>query len=150
MAVLGAVALGTAVVQGISSIRRGRRQEQLARQRAEQKRRQQEEIARRTQSEIALIRSAAKDAVGEATTRYAGAGIDVGSGASVQAQMQSFENMGRVIMNKQYEAAFRIDQLALEERWELKQGQEMRQASVIDAVGGLISTGININRASGG
>lgn len=150
MSLLGALALGSSLASGVASIRRGRRQEQLARERAEQKRRQQQEIARRTKSEIALIRSASKDTVGEGVTRYAGSGIAVDSGASVQAQMESFENMGRVIMNKQYESAFRINQLALEERWELKQGQEMRQASVIDAVGGLISTGININRASGG
>lgn len=150
MSILGAVALGSSIASGIAGISRGRRQKRLAEERAREKRLQQQEIARRTESEIELIRSSADQQVGTGFTQYAGSGIDVSSASSAQAMMASYENMGRVIMNKQYESRFRIDQLKLEEKWELKQGEAMRDSSVISAFGSLLGTGVRMDRALGG
>lgn len=139
MAVLEALALGSSVASAISSFSKGRAQKRLAEERARQKRLQQQEIQRRTDSEILLIKDQANGAVGEALARFAGSGIDVGSGATTQVRMESFENLGRVILNKQLESKFRIDQLSLEERWELKQGKALQTASVLDGFGSLLS-----------
>lgn len=144
MAVATAVAIGGAVVQGISSLIGGSRKRRLARERARQKELQRQEIRRRTESEIDVLRDNAGEAVGLANIQYAGSGIDVSSGASVQALMQSYENLGRTIYNKRYEAQFRMDQLSLEERWELKQGQALYDSSVVSAIGGLVKSGISI------
>lgn len=145
-----AVMVGSSIVSGISGIFKGRKQRRLAQERARQKQLQREEIARRTQSEIELLKFQAEDTVGSAMTQYVGAGIDVSSGASTQARMASFENLGRVIMNKRWEAEFRSEQLDLEARWEIKQGKALAQGSVIDAIGGLVDTGVSIYRGSGG
>lgn len=149
MAIETALAVAGALTSVVSSITRGRRQRRLAEERAREKERQRQEIARRTESEIRLLSDAADQAVGLGQTQYAGAGIDVSSGASVQAMMESYENLGRTVMNKQYEAAFRMSQLSLEERWERKQGDAMQSASIIDAFGSIMETGVNMFKASG-
>lgn len=146
---MAAVAVGTALVSAFSSFSKGRAQKRLAEERARQKRLQALEIQRRNESEINILRDQASGAVGEAITRYAGSGIDVGSGASVQARMQSYENLGRVILNKEFETKFRVSQLNAEERWELQQGKEYQNASILEGVGTLFKTGMNLYSAAG-
>lgn len=147
MALLTGLAIGGGVLRAFSGISKGRAQKRLAEERAEQKRFQQLEIQRRTDSEIQLIRDRAKGTVGLGITRFAGSGVDVSSGAVVQAQMQSFENLGRTILNKRLEAKFRNTQLSAEERWARKQGSDLQNASIINAFGSLISTGVQISNA---
>jgi len=146
MSLLGAITIGTGLVRGISSISRGRAQKRLADERAAQKRIQQLEIQRRTESEIDLLRERAAETVGLGIARFAGGGIDVSSGAAVQAEMKSFENLGRSIINKRLEASFRNSQLSAEERWERKQGRAFQASSVIDAFGGLLNTATSLSK----
>lgn len=149
MALGTAIAIGTAITSAVSSISRSRRQRQLAEERARLKRLQILEIQRRNESEIALLRERATGAVGEAVARYAGSGVDVGSAATTQARMASFENLGRTILNKNFEAKFRMNQLGVEERWEIRQGQALENAGIIDSIGTLFNTGMNLYKTGG-
>ena len=137
-AVTTAIAVGSAITSAVSSFRKGRAQQKLAQERAQQKRLQQLEIQRRNESEMMLIREQASGVISDAMVTYAGSGIDIGSGASGQARMQSYENLGRVILNKEFESKFRIAQLSVEERWEIKQGNAFKNASLIDGFSALI------------
>lgn len=150
MSVTAAIAIGSTIASAVSSISKGRQQRKLAEQRARMKRLQMLEIQRRNESEINLLRDQASGAVGEAMTRFAGSGIDVGSGASAQARMQSFENLGRTILNKQLESKFRISQLSAEERWEIKQGEALQTAGLIEGFGTLISGATRLSGGLGG
>ena len=150
MGLLGAIAVGSSIVSAIGGISKGRQQKRLADERAEQKRFQQMEILRRTESEIQLLKDRANDTIGFALTQYAGGNISVSSGAAVQNQMQSFENLGRSILNKRLEAKFRNTQLSAEERWARKQGEAFKNSSIIDAFGGLLQTGVGLAKANPG
>ena len=150
MAVAAVAAVASGIVSAFSSFSKGRAQRRLAEERARQKRLQQLEIQRRNESEINLLKDQASGAVGEAVARYAGSGIDVGSAATSQARMQSYENLGRTILNKEIEAKFKISQLSAEERWEIKQGKSMYTSGLLEGFGTLVSTGLGVAKNLGG
>jgi hydrogenase maturation factor HypF (carbamoyltransferase family) len=141
LAVGGTVA---SIVGGFSAARKRRR---LAEAIARQKEAEAREVGRRNQTEIAILQNQLQQNIGEQVASFAGSGIDVGSGASVQAQMASFENFGRTVLNKNLETRFRQRQLMFEGKQSLAEGRDAQGAAVVNAFGSLIEGGVALNEA---
>lgn len=111
---------------------------------AREKRLQALEVARRTASEMDMLADEINRNIGSQVTAFAGSGIDVSSGASVQAQMASFENYGRTVLNKQLESNFRIRQLNFEAANGISLAKDYQKATLINAFGNLAESGAKL------
>lgn len=139
---IGAIVGG--VVGAFGSISGNKAKRKQAEAIAGQKRLQAAEVARRTASELDMLSDEINLNIGEQVTSFAGSGVDVSSGASVQAQMASFENYGRTVLNKQLESNFRVRQLNFEAANGISLDKDERNASVISAFGNAIKTASSI------
>ena len=142
--VLETIAVGSALVKAFSSFSAGRKKKQRAALLAREKIKEANELERRTNLELDVLQDEASGTVGRGRAQFAGQGIDVGSGASVQAEMESFENFTRTALNKKLESEFRQNQLKLEAKLGKQVGADQAKAGNIQAVSGLVNSGINI------
>jgi hypothetical protein len=116
---------------------------------AREKRLQALEVARRTASELDMLSDEINKNIGSQVAGFAGSGIDVGSGSSIQAQMASFENYGRTVLNKNLESKFRIRQLNVEAANGISLSKDAQTASIIGAFGSLAESGVKLSGTIG-
>jgi len=133
-------AIAGSVVSAFSSIIGSSKRKKMEAQIAREKRLQAEEVARRTRSEIELLKDQLQENIGNQAVSFAASGVSVSSGASVQAQMKSFENFGRTVLNKKLEGAFKERQLRLEASMGVQLAADQARGDIIGALGGIGNT----------
>lgn len=139
--------VGGAVLSAFGKSKAAKERKERAKLLAAQKRRQAAELGRRLESEINFLEDQASENIGTQKASFAANGISVGSTSSVQAEMKSFENLGRAIHNKRIDTALKQANLRLEAKLGVDDARSGQKAATIS---GIVDVGNAVAKAAGG